>query len=66
MQDEGRKVHGNEAVQSDDGRLASLERENHVPDGSSIKRGKSGAKAPWGPVQNGHCDDIRESAEPAK
>ena len=37
-----------------------------MPDGSSIKRGKSGAKAPWGPVQNGDRDDVRQPGKSAK
>ena len=66
MQNEGRKVHGNEAVESDNRRLFGLERENHVPNGCSIESCKSGAKATRGPVQDGDGDDIWEATKSAE
>ena len=65
MEYESWEVHGKEGVQSNNCRLASAERENHVPDGCRIKRGKPGAETPWGPIKDGNCDDIREPAESA-
>ena len=58
MEYEGREVHGDEAVEAYDGWLASFEGKNHVPDGGGVEGGESGAKPPWGPIQNGHGDDI--------
>ena len=63
MLDEGREVHGNEAVESNNGGLAGFEGENHVPDGGCIECCKSGAKSPWSPVQNWDCDDVRQAPE---
>ena len=63
MKDEGRKVHGDKAVQTDNGGLAGFERENHVPDCGSVERGKPGAQASWSPVQDWDCDDIWQAPE---
>ncbi len=66
MKDEGRKVHGNKAVQTDNGGLAGFEGENHVPDCGSVERGKPGAQASWSPVQDWYCDDVRQAPESAE
>ena len=45
MENEGWKVHGNEAVKSKDRELVGIEGENHVPYGGCIENGKSCAQA---------------------
>ena len=37
-----------------------------MPNGGGIEGGKSGPQASWGPVQDGHRDDVREPAESAE
>ena len=43
VEDEGREVHGNEAVKTCDGGLAGFKGENHVPNCGCIERSKPGA-----------------------
>ena len=66
VEDEGREIHGDQAVEANDSGLPCVEREDHVPNGGGIEGGKSGPQASWGPVQDGDRDDVREPGESAK
>ena len=66
VQDEGRQVDCNEAVEANHGGLSSFEGEDHAPNGCCVERCKSSAKASGGPVKNRDCNDIREAPQPAK
>ena len=66
VQNEGRQINCNEAVEANNEGLFGFERENHVPDGCCVERCKSSAKSSRGPVRNRYCDDIREPSQSAK
>ena len=65
MEYEGREVHGDQAVESNYGGLSCAEGKDHVPYGGCMEGGESGPQASWGPVQDGYCDDIRETTKSA-
>ena len=58
MEDKGREIHGDQAIEANDRGLPCAEGEDHVPYGSCIEGGKSDSQASWGPVQDGDCDDV--------
>ena len=66
VQDEGRQVDCNEAVEANNGGLFGFEGENDVPNGCCVECCKASAKASRGPVKNRDCDDIRQPSQSAK